>query len=102
MQSFLITLLLAPVAVLSLTTVVGLPTTGPQCCDKGTPEPTLLCHNASLNAFCCSDARNSDIGGCDSQEIFKIGRSVKLFVADGSCKRQTAQGDTVVGFVGCA
>lgn len=52
MRSSLITLLLAPVAVLSLTTIVGENTTGPQCCDKGTPDPSKHCSSIGLNAYC--------------------------------------------------
>lgn len=52
MRSSLITLLLAPVAVLSLTTIVGENTTGPQCCDKGTADPSKHCSSLGLNAYC--------------------------------------------------
>ncbi|ELQ32608.1 hypothetical protein MCOR27_002285 [Pyricularia oryzae] len=102
MRSSLITLLLAPVAVLSLTTIVGENTTGPQCCDKGTPDPSKHCSSIGLNAYCCSTNRNDEGGGCDVVDIFKLGRTVKGFAARSTCSRVNEVGDTLVGFVGCA
>ncbi|TLD11144.1 hypothetical protein PgNI_05488 [Pyricularia grisea] len=102
--SFIALLLVGPTAVLSIEKVVGIVTTGPLCCDKGTGDDSETCKKKGMNSYCCSNERNDRDGGCDGNEIFVAGRTVKAYVATDNCKRDSAwyPNTTFVGFIGCA
>ncbi|TLS31066.1 hypothetical protein PpBr36_02609 [Pyricularia pennisetigena] len=104
MRSILFVLLLAPAAVLSIDIIVGKPTTGNQCCNKGTPDESDTCGKQGLNSYCCCHKRNDEKGGCQGPEGiegYPDGRTVLSF-ATGGCHTVNSVGDNLIGFIGCA
>ncbi|KAK1988260.1 hypothetical protein LZ30DRAFT_683988 [Colletotrichum cereale] len=111
MRSFLL-LLLAPVAVLSVDVFdFATPTTGQICCDHGAQDPSGTCKTMGLNAYGCLNFANdesaefgdsSGLGGCDRLVDFKVGCNVFGFAENVPVKKPLSDGNTIVGFIGCA